>query len=380
MTIWTNTQDVRVRVRKRWDDGSILRALAAASPFPVVDVPLRAPRSSAIGDDIEAVRSWIAALQAGSRGGTRYTLRYTPIGGRVIGRNELPSRAIVESYEQAVALLGVGDQVRVYETVLSVTAAEPAVFAWVAANPLRALEVADSWPAIMSAYCWLRAARDSGRYLREITAPGVDTKFVERHRQLLAQLLGVPSSASGFLAALGLRAKPDTLRLRASPSLGIAAGLSDLTARLDELAALTVSARLALVIENEITFLSVPIPREGVVLWGKGFEVDRAGSLPWLADADVVYWGDLDTHGFAILNQLRAWLPQTRSLLMDRRTLLAHRDRWVAEASPAVSRLDRLASDEQGLYQDLVTDRLGERVRLEQERIDWNWIAERLPY
>ncbi len=287
----------------------------------MVDVPLRGPRSSAIGDDIEAVRSWIAALEAGSRGGTRYALRYAPIGGRLIGRNELPSRAIVDSYEQAIALLGVGDKVRSYKTVLSVVVAESAVSAWVAAYPLRALEVADSWPTVMSAYYWLQAARDSGRYLREITAPGVDTKFVERHRLLLAQLLDVPSSASGFLGALGLRAKPETLRLRPDPSLGVATGLSDLTARVDELATLSVSVRLAVVIENEITFLSVPVPRDGVVLWGKGFEVDRVGSMPWLAHADVAYWGDLDTHGFAILNQLRAWLPQTRSLLMDRETL-----------------------------------------------------------
>ena len=112
----------------------------------------------------------------------------------------------------------------------------------------------------MSAYYWLQEARDSGRYLREITAPGVDTKFVERHRLLLAQLLDVPSSASGFLGALGLRAKPETLRLRPDPSLGVATGLSDLTARLDELATLSVSVRLAVVIENEITFLSVPVP------------------------------------------------------------------------------------------------------------------------
>ncbi len=125
-----------------------------------------------------------------------------------MGRNELPSRAIVESYEQAVALVGVGDRVRMYKTVLSVAAAEQAVSAWVAANPLRALEVADSWPTLLSAYRWLRAARGSGHYLREITAPGVDTKFVERHRSLLAQLLGVPSTACSFLNALGLRAKP----------------------------------------------------------------------------------------------------------------------------------------------------------------------------
>jgi hypothetical protein len=378
MTAWTTASDIRARVRRRWVDGSILTALATASPFPVVDVPLRGPRPGGIGDDIEAVRSWIAALQAGSHGGTRYTLRYSPVGGRLIGRNELPTRAVIESYEQAVALAGVGDQVRSYRAVLSAVAGEPTVAAWVAANPLRALEVSASWPALLSAYGWLRAARGSGHYLREITAPGVDTKFVERHRPLLAQLLGVPSTAPGFLGALGLRTKPNTLRIRPDSSLGIAAGLSDLTARVDELAALPVTATSALVIENEITFLSAPVPRDGVAFWGKGFEVDRVGSLPWLAAADVIYWGDLDTHGFAILNQLRAWLPHTRSLLMDRETLLAHRDQWVGEASPAISRLDRLTADEQALYQDLVTDRLGERVRLEQERIDWTWASRRL--
>lgn len=380
MTTWTTRSDIRARVRRRWDDGSILRALAEASPFPVVDMALRGPKPGEIGDDLDAVRSWIAALEAGSRGGLQYTLRYAPVGGRLIGRNELPSRAIVESYEQAAALLGVGDQVQAYKTVLSVVAREPAVSAWVASKPLRALEVADIWPALLSAYLWLRHAQDSGRYLREITAPGVDTKFVERHRPLLAQLLGMPSSAPGFLRALGLRAKPETLRLRVDASLDLAAGLSDITARADELATLKIAAKFAMIIENEITFLSMPVPAEGLLLWGKGFEVDRAGSMPWLAGAPIVYWGDLDTHGFAILDQLRAWLPQTRSMLMDRDTLLAHRDRWVVEASPTAARLNRLTVEEGTLYYDLITDRLGRRIRLEQERIDWAWVAERLPY
>ena len=156
--------------------------------------------------------------------------------------------------------------------------------------------------------------------------------------------------------------------------------MSDLTARADELATLKIAAKFAVIVENEITFLSVPVPAEGLVLWGKGFEVDRAGSMPWLAGADIVYWGDLDTHGFAILDQLRAWLPQTRSMLMDRDTLLAHRDRWVVEASPTAARLNRLTVEEEALYHDLITDRLGRRIRLEQERIDWAWVAERLPY
>ena len=86
-----------------------------------------------------------------------------------------------------------------------------------------------------------------------------------------------------------------------------------------------------------------------------------------------MYWGDIDTHGFAILDRLRAWLPQTRSVMMDRETLLAHRDRWVSEERPASSSLTRLTRAEQDLFADLVTDALGERIRLEQERVDWRW-------
>jgi hypothetical protein len=102
--------------------------------------------------------------------------------------------------------------------------------------------------------------------------------------------------------------------------------------------------------------------------------------LPWLRAAPVHYWGDLDTHGFAILDRLRAWLPQTASFLMDRETLLAHRDRWVPEPTPTAATLTRLDTAEAALYDDLVSDRLAESLRLEQERIGWAWARDRLPY
>jgi hypothetical protein len=89
----------------------------------------------------------------------------------------------------------------------------------------------------------------------------------------------------------------------------------------------------------------------------------------------VTYAGDLDTHGFAILNTLRASVPQTRSLLMDRETLLAHRDRWGFESSPTRARLDYLTRTEQALYTDLVEDVYAPSLRLEQERLDWEWVV-----
>lgn len=381
MNGWSTPTDIRARVRRRWDDGSLLRTYAAGEPFAGLEVPLRGPRPSEIGVDLGAAQGWVAALVAGQRDGTHYLLRFAAIGGRAIGRNELPVCARVTSYEQAWALLHVAREVARFDEILALAAAEPAVRAWVADHPLKALAVDDAWVSLLAAYGWLDDARGSGRFLREISAPTVDTKLVERNRPLLAALFGVPSTASGFLAALGLASKPETLRLRfGSGFAGIPPDLSEATFRLSELVRLRVTVQRAVIVENEITFLTMPIPEAGVVIWGKGFEVDRAGSLPWLRDAEVHYWGDLDTHGFAILDRLRAWLPQTSSLLMDRQTLLTHRDRWVKESSPTRARLSRLTIAEADLYADVVSDRMDERVRLEQERIDWAWAQKHFPY
>ena len=377
-TGWTTPDDIAARVRRRWDDGLLLRADANGDLFEPIQVPLRGPKPSQVGDDIAAAREWVAALDASGRDDRRYTLQWQWIGGRKIGRNRLPTHAVVSSFEQAWALLGVTTSVNCLDEILPLAQQHPTVREWVLAHPHRALALAPEMPQLIAAYVWLDSQRGSRRYLREISARGVDTKFAERHRPELAAMLDVSPTAAGFLAGLGLRYKPGLVRLRPALSLGLPDPLTELAVRAEELAQLAVEPRVAVIVENEITYLSVDVPEGGVVIWGKGFEVDSVARLRWLADADVLYWGDIDTHGFAILNRLRAWLPRARSVLMDRETLLAHRDRWVTEDRPARSVLRRLTPDEQALYSSLVVDGLGERVRLEQERIDWHWVEQRL--
>jgi hypothetical protein len=71
-----------------------------------------------------------------------------------------------------------------------------------------------------------------------------------------------------------------------------------------------------------------------MLILGGGYAVPVLESLGWLADLDLVYWGDIDTHGFAILDRMRRRFDGVRSMLMDRTTLLAHKDQWVTEPSP----------------------------------------------
>jgi hypothetical protein len=46
-----------------------------------------------------------------------------------------------------------------------------------------------------------------------------------------------------------------------------------------------------------------------------------------IVGSSVVYWGDIDSHGLAILSGVRATVPHVRSVLMDLDTLRVHADR-----------------------------------------------------
>ena len=92
----------------------------------------------------------------------------------------------------------------------------------------------------------------------------------------------------------------------------------------------------------------------------------------------MYYWGDIDTHGFAILDQLRGQFAHVDSLLMDRATLNAHIAIWGVEDKPSLADLPRLTPDERALYDDLRDNRIRKGLRLEQEHIGFGWLSRRL--
>ncbi len=389
---WTTVADIRKKVMRRWNNGSLLRDYAVGCEFELIDVPLRGPGAADLGVHFEVARAWVWSIEEGGRNGTTYMVEYGSIGGRTVGRTTVPKRVKISSWEQVWTFLGVKNQVTSYLKLLAGTESwmkkvgvnathSPAIspFDWAVSHPHKALALADEWTLILSAWRWLDENRGAAKYLRQITALGVDSKFVERHLGPLAQMLGVPAGRLQFERALGLNSKPMTVRLRFDgPTLELPRGITHAELRVDELETLASGVKRVLIVENEVTFLSLPVPERGAVVWGRGYEVGVTGSVSWMSDADVVYWGDVDTHGFAILNALRAHISHTRSVLMDRETLLAHEERWGSEPQPTAVQLAYLTADETELYSDLVTNRYGSAIRLEQERIDWAWTLQRV--
>jgi hypothetical protein len=219
-------------------------------------------------------------------------------------------------------------------------------------------------------------------YLRQIDVPGVDTKFIERHKGVLTELLDaqldpcrVAVGASGFAERYGFLRRPGYVRFRVA---GGFRDFSELSVRAAEFTGPPDGISRAYVLENEITYLAFPVPPAAMVILGGGYAVPVLEQLAWLSGLDVVYWGDIDTHGFAILNRLRHHLPDARSMLMDRATLLGHRDHWVTEPSPTAANLDRLDLAESALYADLISGSYAPSVRLEQERISFSAIEKAL--
>jgi hypothetical protein len=377
---WTQPPEIRAWLGKKWQSGLLLTAFAEGRDWEPLSVALRGPATSEIAGRLAEVQQWAADWTRAARGPVR--VEYKQVGGRQLGANLIPCRAWIDGYDQAWDLLGVRSEVRTFSSVADATAAScPRLVPWLARRPMQVLRLADRWDKLLATVRWIDERQSAGMYLRQVDVPGVDTKFIERHTGVLAELLDlqlapdrIDAGAAEFAGRHRFRSKPDYVRFRCPGWLGF----SELSVRADELTVPPPGVGRVYLVENEITYLAFPLPAEAMVIFGGGYAVDTLAPLGWLTGLDVVYWGDIDTHGFAILNRLRRRFGHARSILMDRATLLAHRSQWVTEPRPVVGRLDLLDEAEADLYRDLVDGAFGPSVRLEQERISFATLEQAL--
>lgn len=388
---WPGPDDIAASVRQLWDSGAILRArLDGAAIFPV-ELRLRQPGAAEMGQAFEAARAWIGALAGMAREerGFGYELVWRDIKHRQLGRNRIPVAACIPSEEDALRLIGRGADGRRFDRLAGMTLeAFPILRSWLLRQPLKLLSHADTWERVLSVLCWFRAHPRPGIYLRQLDIEGVDTKFIESHKGLFAELLDeimppetILASANGarqFEARFGLSTKPALIRFRLLDSDHYIGGLSDLSIPVADFAALETAVQRVFVTENDVNALAFPPVPGGMVVFGGGYGVDRLAQAGWLGSREVFYWGDIDTHGFAILDRFRSHIPHARSILMDRATLDAHRFLWGAESAATryTGELGRLTEDEQQLFIELRDNIHATNLRMEQERLPYCWVLE----
>ncbi|MBN2860604.1 MAG: DUF2220 domain-containing protein, partial [Sphaerochaetaceae bacterium] len=129
-------------------------------------------------------------------------------------------------------------------------------------------------------------------------------------------------------------------------------------------------------VENDISALSFPRAENSLVIFGRGYNFSHWRECHWLDRVKLFYWGDLDTHGFRILDQFRSIFPHTESFLMDWKTLHDHEISWGEEGSPTTVDLHHLTRSEEDLYDELRFNRIQRNLRLEQEFIRYSLVEQ----
>ena len=392
---WTTPADLRAQVQKLWDKGELLRPLVTGAHQPPRRLRLTGPSSAELTARFDDVRVWLEAL----RRVTRLRIVWREFNHRVLGANAVPDELWLDTPEEALALVGEQKAAHRFAGLVQATQAFDAeIFSalvpWLEKRPLTALALASEWPRLLTVLAWVRAHPRPGIYLRQVDLPGVDSKFIEAHRGVLAELLDLMLSSeaidlgatglSGFARRYGFQDKPLRIRLKLlDPTLVLMPGVGDTDitvtqAVFEKLGSPLSAVYRVFITENEINFLAFPPVANSLVIFGAGYGFEVLAQAQWLHQRHIYYWGDIDTHGFAILDQLRAHFPHVESLLMDQATLLAHADHWGEEPQPVLRDLPRLTADEGEVYNTLRDNRICPHLRLEQERIGFGWVQRAL--
>jgi hypothetical protein len=369
---WSLSDDLIADLRRQWDRGAILAEMVGAPSIFPYRFRLTRPKPADLLERYEDVRVVTTAQ-----------------GTRSVGRNQVPSEVWVDSLEDAALLLHETIALPAFRDVVDETTARlPALLEWLSAHCIEALAVAPDWPRILDVVLWLQANPRPDIYVRQVNILGVHTKFIEQNRKLLSSILDTllpvdaidseHSPSVAFDRRYGFRVSPSMVRIRSlDPSLIVLPGADDRVVSLtvQDFSNL-IGVHRVFVTENYVNFLAFPPVAGAIVVFGEGYDVGKIAKAPWIASVPFRYWGDIDTHGFAILDHLRSLLPHVTSLLMDHATLHAHEAQWGFEHEQVRRDLNNLTRSERALYDDLRDNRIRANLRLEQELTPYALIQE----
>ncbi len=233
------------------------------------------------------------------------------------------------------------------------------------------------YDSLFLALSWLMDNPGSGLYIREIPL-SLHTKFIEENERVILSLYSSLTGKeidSSFEETFGLRRKEMLVRYRMENTR------EETGLRMNDFVSLPSREDLSgvkriFVVENEIVYLTFPIDRETMCIFGGGFAAASLRNASWLKSRELYYFGDEDEHGYEILALFRSSFPSVRSFLMDWKTYLDHEEYAVKGKKGTALYDSYLTEEEMKVLCRLRSNPSGSR--LEQERISLRYIKETL--
>lgn len=387
---------IKEKCLRIWQSDGFWREVSSAPEFTPISISLGKPSPREMLAKFPDVSAWSRSLQAASKTakGYGYVIRFTESAHRQLGQQQIPAFAEFETLEDFLRFAGKAKDFSTYLSLMEVTRetalAPDQITEWIKVHPLKTIDAASVWPRIIAVCNNFMENPSRNLYLRQLDIPGIDTKFIENNKALLRDLLDIilPTGAinhavsglagNGFERRYGLKHDETLIRFRIlDKSLSPWPSATDMSLPASEFCALDLPCERVFFTENKINALSFPEHGGAIVVFGGGYGVSAIKNAEWLKKRELWYWGDIDTHGFSILSQFRAYFPAAKSLFMDHATLIAFKPLWGKEEDQkrCVSNLPNLTESEAKLYRALQQNEYGQNVRLEQEQIGFSYVT-----
>lgn len=240
----------------------------------------------------------------------------------------------------------------------------------------RILKAVDSYSGVdfdllMKVADWFRTNDATGLTPRQVPVPGIHAKWLNNRHALIAELSG--RDTLGLLPRHPPRIHftyldPEHLAAGRRKHDSATVGDSFVPAYIPE---------LVIISENKDTAIHFPPLARAISVESEGFGGKSAAAFPWLIDAPrLFYWGDIDAHGYEILNGWRADGVPVQSILMDPATYDSYEpygtntDQNGQPLRPTPPKpLPHLTSAERAVYHRLLDPMWSGHRRIEQERI-----------
>ncbi|OFZ66252.1 MAG: hypothetical protein A2V79_05925 [Betaproteobacteria bacterium RBG_16_56_24] len=376
-------QDIRAKALRHWSSYTYHRLCLSGTPWQAFDIPFGKPSGRELLNDFANIRDSLHELQTSAKVtlGYGYQIDFEPVAHRQLGEQHLPSRIYFETEQDFLRFIGKLSVATQFKHLAQQTfERHPALAEILHDKPRWLLDNLAVWHKLLSVAAWFIAHPLPDIFIRQIDLPGIDSKFIEQHKTQLIVLLdallppsAIKREAKSFERRYGLRFDQHLIRFRLlDPSIALA-GLTDLTLPLEDFCRLELPLEYVFITENKVNGLAFPTFPGSMVIFSLGYGVGSLAVADWLKTKRIIYWGDLDTHGFEILSRLREIFPYVESMLMDRTTLAENRTLCVPEASPIKEIPTFLTDAEQNTFNALSSPD-GIALRLEQERIPFGQI------
>ncbi len=319
--------------------------------------------------------------QSKEKKGYGYTIDYQIIKTKMIGTQSIPTIIYFDTEKDFLKFLGKEKEVEVLIKYWQIIYSHfPELKDWIIKNPTKIMQHQGKWESILRVCNYFKNCPKPNIYLREIPA-NVHTKFIESNQAIIAELLDIiiqnhiNLNEREFEKRFNLKFAEPLVRFKVLDkeiSQTYFSNLDDISIPVSQFESLKLPLRQVLIVENKTTLyttLTLPKMDKTIAIFGQGNAVTNIQNAKWLNDITVLYWGDIDAHGFEILSRIRKHFKHTRSLLMDEITFEKFFENEHGKPTTDTTTLN-LTDKERELYNLLKTN----NWRLEQEKISFDYV------